>query len=100
MASTPPAMPSRGKWSFPQAGQPTVYVQIDMTSGVLSVGATPADAVAVNFNAYGTTNSFMLQGMNGLYVTYNGTNYVASQQRTGQVNYFALQGGPGKWQIV
>ena len=82
-----------GKWTLTQAGN---AVQIDLTSGVLSVGA-PSTSGSANFNAYGTSAGFVLQGANGLYVVSTGTSYAATKAATDPLNQFTLapdgQGG-------
>jgi uncharacterized protein YjbI with pentapeptide repeats len=81
------SMPFLGKWSFAPNAQ---VVQINARTGVLSVGAAPSDSTA-NFNAYGTPTSFILQAMNGQYVTFNGTSYTATESRSGNTTCFSLE---------
>lgn len=75
-----------GKWSFAQA---TMIIQIDTTSGVLTVGASRADGMS-NFNAYGTAAGFVLQASNGLYVVSTGDGYAATKSVTDALNIFTL----------
>ncbi len=79
-----------GKWTLKQGSD---YVQIDPSSGVLKVAGLPSDN-SEKFNAYGSTDSFMLQANNGLYITSQsqGTSYIASLGRDDNVHYFSIVG--------
>src|SRR5271165_3258221 len=76
-----------GKWTLIQAG---AVIQINLSSGVLSVGIPPLDQ-SEKFNAYGTTNGFLLQAANGLYVAAAGVGYAATKAATDPINQFTLE---------
>lgn len=92
-----PVLPFLGKWSLAQSSQSIV---IDPSTGVLSGTASPTSPYA-NFNAYGVNARFCLQGMNGKYITWNGSAYIASVVGNGQANLFAVEdAGSGNLRIV
>ena len=76
-----------GKWTLTQGGH---VVQIDLSSGVLSVGAPPSDQ-SEKFNAYSTTNAFVLQAANGWYVVATNGGYAATKSATDPLNQFRLE---------
>jgi len=85
-----------GKWTFSQAAN---AVQIDLTSGMLSVGTPPSDGSA-NFNAYGSPAGFVLQGANGLYVVATNAGYEATKSASDPLNRFTLETVSGTVRVV
>lgn len=91
------AMTFFGKWTLTQAN---ADVQVDLSSGVLSVAAPPSN-FSDRFNAYGSAAAFVLQAANGLYVVSAGTGYAATKAATDPINQFTLESdGAGNVRVV
>jgi uncharacterized protein YjbI with pentapeptide repeats len=91
------AMVFLGKWTLTQG---TGLVQVNMTSGALSVGPQPSDG-SEKFNAYGTAAAFILQAANGSYVVAAGDGYAATKAASDPLNQFSLSdAGSGAIRIV
>lgn len=75
-----------GKWSFQQGSN---YLTLESDSQQLTLSGTTQGS-AQKWNAYGTTEQFILQAPNGKYVAFDGTGYKASLGREDAISYFSL----------
>ncbi len=85
-----------GKWSCEQS---SMYVTLDLDSKQLNISGADEGAEQ-RFNAYGTDEQFILQGPNGKYVVWSGSQYEANLERDGELSYFALEASGNDFRIV